>query len=72
MVDEKIDESISDGSTILREWRMIGLLFTKWVYLGERIGIRLIGRPRKRWIDSVNGCSKNKSFKCRASKKNGV
>ena len=35
----------------------------KWVYVGVGVGSRLVGRPRKRWIDSVNNCLKKK-FEC--------
>ena len=33
-----------EGSAILREWEMIGLP-------KECVGRRLVGKPRKRWID---------------------
>ena len=36
--------------------------------MGEWLGSHLVGRPRKRWIDSVNDCLK-KRFECCASKK---
>ena len=35
----------------------------KRVHVGVGVGSRLVGRPRKRWIDSVNDCLKKK-FEC--------
>ena len=32
----------------------------KRVYVGECAGGRLVGRPRKRWIDTVKECLKKK------------
>ena len=46
----------SDGSAMWREWRTTG--FSKRVYLGECVGSRSVGRPRKRWIDAVKDCLK--------------
>ena len=48
-LDERIDKG---GSNMLIGWRMIGLL-------RESIGVccsRSVGRPRKRWIDTVKNC----------------
>ena len=28
----------------------------KMVYVGECVGNRKVGRPRKRWIDSISDC----------------
>ena len=44
-----------NGSAIGREWRMIGLL-------GECAGSRSVGRPRKRWIDTVKDCLKKRGL----------
>ena len=48
-VTKAVDENRSmklfiEGSAILREWEMIGLP-------KECVGRRLVGKPRKRWID---------------------
>ena len=42
----------SDGSAILKEWGIIGLL--KRYMWEECVGSRLVGQLRKRWIDLVN------------------
>ena len=42
----------------------------KRVHVGEGVGSRSVGRPRKRWIDTVE-CSK-KRFGCQTSKENGA
>ena len=42
----------------------------KRVYVGECSGIRSMGRPWKRWIDTVK-VFKEKWFGCQASKENG-
>ena len=34
----------------------------KKVYVGERVGRHLVGRLRKRWIDSVNDCLKKRGL----------
>ena len=34
----------------------------KRVYVGECVGNRLVDRPRKRWIDSVNKCLQRRSL----------
>ena len=38
------------------------------VYVGECVDSRLVGRPRKRWIDSANGLFEEKKFKYWSSK----
>ena len=60
-VDERSYESF------LR-WRMIGLLKG---FMWECVDNRLVGQPRKRWIDSMNDCLK-KRFECWAIKEKGV
>ena len=49
-LDERIDESVLHWFGHIE--RKIGLL------KGGYVGIRLVGRLRKRWIDSVNDCLK--------------
>ena len=49
----------SFGLTILKEWRMIRFLKgCNWKCLGSC----LIGSLWKRWIDSMNDCSKKRDF----------
>ena len=50
-----------------RGWRGIGL---QRVYVGECAGNRLVGRPRKRWIDTLKECLR-KRFGCQEYKENG-
>ena len=52
-LDEMIDEG-SGGSFIWRGWRVIGL--QKRIYVGECAGSRSVGRPWKRWLESVKEC----------------
>ena len=42
----------------------------KRVYIGERAGSRSVGRPWKRWTDTMRECLK-KMVGCQASKENG-
>ena len=42
----------SGGSAMWREWRGIART-AKRVYVGECAGSRSMGRPRKRWLDTV-------------------
>ena len=43
----------------------------KRVYVGECAGSCSVGRPRKRWIDTMKECLKKKRFGYHASKENG-
>ena len=47
-------------------WRMIGLLRE---YVGECAGIRSLGRPRKRWIDTVKDCLRKIGFDVRQARR---
>ena len=72
-VKKGLDERINEG---VLWWfghveRMENDRSAKRNYVGECAGSRLVGRPRKRWIDTVNGLFKEKRFRCWASKKNG-
>ena len=68
-VDERIDESVL--------WlfghveRMEKDRTDKSVYVGECAGSSSVGRPRKRWIDTVKEYLR-KRFGCQASKENGA
>ena len=49
-----------DGLAILKEWRTIVLVKgCMW----ECVGTGLVGRPRKKWIDSVNDSPKKRGMK---------
>ena len=41
----------------------------KRVYVGECVGSRLVGRSRKRWIDSMKKCLKTRSLSVRQARK---
>ena len=47
-LDERIDESVLRGFGHMESDRVV-----KRVYVGECSGSRSVGRPRKRWIDTV-------------------
>ena len=51
--------------------RMESDRITKRVYVGECAGSDSVGRPWKRWIDTVKECLKKKRCGCQASKENG-
>ena len=42
--------------------RMENDKIAKWVYVGKCAGIRSVGRPRKRWIDTVKNCLKKRGL----------
>ena len=56
-VTNGMDENIDEG--VLRWFghveRMENDRIVKRVYVGECVGSRSVGRPRKRWIDTVEG-----------------
>ena len=60
-----VEERIAKG--VLRCFghmkRMEDDRFAKRVYEGECAGSRLVGRPQKRWIDTVNDFFKEKRFR---------
>ena len=45
---------------------------SKRVYVGECAGSYSVGRPWKRWIDTMKECLKIKRFGYQASKENGA
>ena len=57
-VDERIDETIFLWFHHIK--RMENDRIAKRVYVGDYVGNGLVGRTRKRWTDSVNGCSKKR------------
>ena len=62
-VDERIDEGFLGGSTMWRGWRMIG--FFKRVYVGESACSSSLGRPWKRWIDTLKDCLRKRGLNIR-------
>ena len=58
--DEKIDEIVFCWFGDIE--RMETDRIAKRVYVGECLGSRLVGRPRKRCIDSVNDCLKKRDL----------
>ena len=48
--------------------RMEGDRIAKRVYVGECAGSRSVGRPKKRWIDTVKDCLKKRGFDVRQSR----
>ena len=63
MVIKRVDET-TDGSVLRwfgRVERMENDRVAKKVYVGGSVGSRLVDRPRKRWIDSMNDCLKKRS-----------
>ena len=41
----------------------------KRVYVGECAGSRPVGRPRKRWIDTMKDCSKKRGLDVRQARR---
>ena len=53
--------------------RMENYRIAKRVYVGVCAGSRLVGRPWKRWIDTMKEClKKKKRFGYQVSKENGA
>ena len=42
---------------------------TKRVYVGECAGSHLVGRPRKRWIDTIKECLKKRGLNVRQARR---
>ena len=41
----------------------------KRVYVGECVGSRSVGRPRKRWIDTVRDCLRKRGLDIRQARR---
>ena len=54
----------SDSSAMWREWEI-----AKKVYVGECAGCRSVGRPWKRWIDTVKDCLKKRGVDVRQARR---
>ena len=65
---KKLMKLCCGGSAMWRGWSDS---MAKRVYVGECAGSRSMGRPRKRWTDTVKECLRKKRFGCQASKENG-
>ena len=68
-VDERIDEGILRWFNHVE--RMESKTISKRVYVGVCARSHSVGRPRKRWTDTVKDCLKI-WFRCMASKKNNA
>ena len=66
-VDEKIDESVLRWFGHVE--RMENDRIAKRVYVGECAGSRSVGRPRKRWIDTVKDCLKKRGLDVRQARR---
>ena len=49
--------------------RMERDMIAKRVYAGECAGSRSVGRPRKKWIDTVNECLKKRGLDARQARR---
>ena len=67
-LNERIDEGILKWFSHVE--RMERDRITKRVYVEQYAGIHSVGKPWKRWIDTVKECLK-KRFGCQAGKENG-
>ena len=66
-VDEKIDEGVLRWFGHVE--RMEKERIAKRVYVGQCAGSRSVGRPRKRWIETVKDCLIKKVFVLRQAKR---
>src|SRR5678816_1585400 len=57
-VNERINESTLRWFGHMK--RMNDSRLVKWMYSGECVGNRPAGRPKKKWIESVNECLKER------------
>ena len=68
-VDEKIDEGVLTWFGHVE--RVENDRIATRVYVRECAGSRSVGRPRKRWIDTMKDCLKER-FGCQTRKENGA
>ena len=66
-VDEKIDEGVLRWLGHVE--RMENDRIAKRVYVGECAGSRSVGRPWKRWIDTVKDCLKKRGLDVRKARR---
>ena len=62
-VDERIDEGVLKWFSHVE--RMEKDRIAKRVYVGECAGSHSVGRPRKRWIDTVKECLRKRGLDVR-------
>ena len=71
---KEVDKRIEEG--VLRWFGHVERIerdrIVKRVYAGDCAGSRSVGRPGKRWTDTVKYCFNEKRFGCQASKENGA
>ena len=70
-MEEEVDERIEEG---VLWWfsnveRMENDRFAKTVCVGECAGSRSVGRPRKRWNDTVKECLRKRSLDIRQARR---
>ena len=68
-LDERIDEGVLRWFVHVK--RIERDKIAKRVYVEECAGSRSVGRPRKRWTDTVKEMLQENRFRCQASKENG-
>ena len=66
-VDEKIDESVLPWFCHVE--RKENDRIVKRVYVGEGTGSRSLGRPRKRWTDTVKDCLQKRGVDVRQARR---
>ena len=66
-VDERIDEG--DLQWFCHVERMESDRIAKRVYVGECAGSRSVGRPRKRWADTVKDCLRKRCLDVRQARR---
>ena len=67
-LNERIDEGILWWFGNVERTEKVWI--AKRVYVGKCPGNHSVGRPQKRWIDTVRDCLRKKRFGCQASKEN--
>ena len=65
-VNKKIDEGVLRWFGHVE--RMKNDMTAKRVFVGECAGSLSVGRPRKRWIDTVNDCLRKRDLDVRQSR----
>ena len=70
-VAKEVDERIDEGALRWFEYveKIENYRIAKRAYVGERVGIRSVGRPRKRWIDIVKYCLKKRGLNIRQARR---
>ena len=66
-LDERIDEGVLQWYGYVE--RMEKARIAKRVYVGEGAGSRSVGRPWKRWIDTVKECLKKRGLDIRHTRR---